>query len=59
MAATTHSVRFIPPRRAQCADMEFAVGLAVMIGQVPAMWNVLASDAVAHLCKSLPVLSIA
>ena len=29
----------------------FAVGLAVMIGQVPAMWNVLASDAVAHLCK--------
>jgi amino acid transporter len=29
----------------------FAVGLTVMVGQVPAMWNVLASDAVAHLCK--------
>jgi choline transport protein len=26
-----------------------------MVGQVPAMWNVLASDAVAHLCKSLYV----
>jgi hypothetical protein len=31
-----------------------AVGLAVMVGQVPAMWNVLASDAVAHLCKHRP-----
>jgi hypothetical protein len=26
-----------------------------MVGQVPAMWNVLASDAVAHLCTSLPI----
>ena len=46
------------PRRATCADIVYAVGLAVMVGQVPAMWNVLASDAVAHLCNSLPVLSI-
>lgn len=29
-----------------------------MVGQVPAMWNVLASDAVAHLCEFLPILGI-
>lgn len=28
-----------------------AVGLAVMVGQVPAMWNVLGSDAITHLGK--------
>lgn len=32
------------------ADKASIVGLGVMVGQVPAMWNVLASDAVAHLC---------
>jgi choline transport protein len=37
------------------ANRALSVGLAVMVGQVPAMWNVLASDAVAHLCKSLYV----
>jgi hypothetical protein len=37
------------------ADMASAVGLAIMVGQVPAMWNVLASDAVAHLCKHRPI----
>ena len=31
--------------------MKSAVGLAVMVGQVPAMWNILGSDAVAHLCN--------
>jgi hypothetical protein len=35
--------------------MASAVGLAIMVGQVPAMWNVLASDAVAHLCKHRPI----
>lgn len=35
----------------------FPVGLAIMVCQVPAMWNILASDAVAHLCKSPPALS--
>lgn len=29
------------------------MGLAVMVGQVPAMWNVLASDAVAHLSEEV------
>ncbi len=36
------------------ANLWLVVGLALMVGQVPAMWNVLASDAVAHICKSDP-----
>ncbi|KIW67784.1 hypothetical protein PV04_07013 [Phialophora macrospora] len=34
------------------------LGLAVMVGQVPAMWNVLASDAVAHLSEEVKNASI-
>ncbi|OAG42398.1 hypothetical protein AYO21_03274 [Fonsecaea monophora] len=34
------------------------MGLAVMVGQVPAMWNVLASDAVAHLSEEVKNASV-
>ncbi|KAK5206510.1 hypothetical protein LTR20_006943 [Exophiala xenobiotica] len=34
------------------------IGLAIMVGQVPAMWNVLASDAVAHLSEEVKNASV-
>ena len=47
-------LEFSRKERDEYADMVvFAVGLAVMVGQVPAMWNVLGSDAIIHLCKLL------